>query len=197
MTVHSALADQELMALLKQGDEYAFRDLYSRYWTVLLNAAYKRLDSIDLAEELVQDIFVSLYVKRESLIIKTTLEGYLKNALKYKIFDVFRAQEVLGKYVSDVRHTYSEQSVTPEHTLQMKELKAKLDRATDKMPEKCRKVFIMSRVENLSNKSIADQLGISVSTVEKHISKAMQILKVEFKAYHPGIVMLVIQLFMK
>jgi RNA polymerase sigma-70 factor (family 1) len=184
MTNYSKLTEQELADLLRSGDQLAFKELYNRYWDVLLDTAYKRLDSIEAAEELVQDLFVTLFIKREGLQIRSSLEGYLKNALKYKIFDVFRSQQVHDRYVDSVLNQAGVLSITPEHSLQIKELSQRIDRATQKMPDRCREVFMMSRMDNLSNKSIAAKLSISVSTVEKHISKAMRILETDFKEYH-------------
>ncbi|WP_091152360.1 RNA polymerase sigma-70 factor [Mucilaginibacter pineti] len=184
MAAYTTLTDQELADSLRSGDQLAFKELYNRYWTVLLDTAYKRLDSTEAAEEVVQDLFVSLFIKRESLKITYSLDGYLKNALKYKIFDIFRSQYIHNKYVDNVLNQNGVLSLTPEHEMQVKELALKIDRATQKMPEKCREVFLMSRMENLSNKSIASKLSISVSTVEKHISKAMHILEKDFKEYH-------------
>lgn len=188
MAAYRTLTDHELVDSLKSGDQRAFKELYNRYWTVLLDTAYKRLNSIEAAEEVVQDLFVSIFFRRESLEIKMSLEGYLKNALKYKIFDIFRSEYVHNNYVNSVFNQSGALSLTPEHELQVKELILKIDLATKKMPQKCRMVFMMSRMEQLSNKSIAKKLNISVSTVEKHISKAMNILSSDFKGYHFGVV---------
>ena len=189
--------DEELTDLLRTGDELAYQELYNRYWDVLLDTAFKRKSSIELAEEIVQDIFVNLFIRRESLTIKSSFEGYLKNALKYKVFDVFRSQTTHDKYINEVLKNVNNRSITPEEALQVKELKEKIDRATQKMPEKCREVFILSRVENLSNKLIAERMGISVSTVEKHISKAMNIIKADFREYHLEVILLITVLLKK
>lgn len=190
MTLYNKYCDQELTELLRSGDELAYKELYDRYWDILLDAAFKRLSSIELAEEIVQDIFVNLFVRRENLDIKTSFEGYLKNALKFKVFDVFRAQSTRDKYINEILKNVNTGAITPYEALQLKELKEKIDRTTKKMPEKCREVFILSRVENLPNKLIAEKMGISVSTVEKHISKAMSIIKADFREYHLEIVLL-------
>ncbi|MFD1628337.1 RNA polymerase sigma factor [Pseudopedobacter beijingensis] len=189
--------DEELTDLLRTGDELAYQELYNRYWDVLLDTAFKRISSIELAEEIVQDIFVNLFIRRESLTIKSSFEGYLKNALKYKVFDVFRSQTTHDKYINEVLKNVNNRSITPEEALQVKELKEKIDRTTQKMPEKCREVFILSRVENLSNKLIAERMGISVSTVEKHISKAMNIIKADFREYHLEVMLLITVLLKK
>ncbi|WP_316791130.1 RNA polymerase sigma factor [Pedobacter frigoris] len=83
--------DAELLDLIRMGDSAAFREIYEKHWSVLLNMSYKRLDRIEIAEEVVQDIFVNLFLRRAELEVRTSLEAYLKTALKYKIFDVFRS----------------------------------------------------------------------------------------------------------
>lgn len=197
MADYSKLTDQELADFLKNGDEPAFKELYNRYWKILLDTAYKRLDSIEMAEEVVQDLFVDIYVKRKNLNITSSLEGYLKNALKYKIFDIFRSQQIHNKYADSILKQDVAFSLSPERELQIKELKLKIDAAIQKMPDKCREVFLMSRVENLSNKAIALKLNISVSTVEKHISKAMHLLEKDFKAYRLELTMVLFYLLHK
>lgn len=180
------LSDAELLALIRTGDGLAFKELYNRYFETLLNMAYKRLCCVEIAEEVVQDIFVSLFVRRESIEIKSSLEGYLKNALKYKIFDVFRAMAVHDRYLNNVLHQYPIHSHTPESSFELKELSQEISLVTDKLPLKCREVFVLSRVEQMSNKSIAEKLGISVSTVEKHIGKAMNVMRTGFSKYNAG-----------
>lgn len=197
MTPYIKYTDTQLTDLLRTGDELAYRELYNRYWDILLDTAFKRVSSIELAEEIVQDIFVNLFVRRESLNITSSFEGYLKNALKYKVFDLFRFQSTHEKYINEVLKSVNNNSITPEEALQVKELKEKIDRTTQKMPEKCREVFILSRVEHLPNKLIAEKMGISVSTVEKHISKAMSIIKADFRKYHLEVVLLITLLLKK
>lgn len=190
-TLYIKQTDQELLALLRSGDDAAFKELYNRYWDILLDNAFKRLGSIALAEEIVQEIFINIFVRRNNLTIKSSFEGYLKNALKFKIFDFFRHRASHGKYMESVLKGLHEHTITPEEVLQIKELKEKIDKTIEKIPKKCREVFIMSKMENLSNRMIADQLGISVSTVEKHISKATRMLKKDFETYNIGTLLLI------
>ncbi|TYR37547.1 RNA polymerase sigma-70 factor [Sphingobacterium phlebotomi] len=195
MSLRYRHSEQELIELLRMGDEKAFKELYRCYWDILLDGAFKRLGSIEQAEEIVQDIFVSLYVRRGDLHIATSIEAYLKNALKFKVFDVFRRQITREKYIDNALKNLHHDTITPEEALQIKELKEKIDNVTKEIPEKCREVFLLSRVENLPHKKIAELLGISVSTVEKHISKATRILRTNFKEYHLEVVVLLAYLY--
>jgi RNA polymerase sigma-70 factor (family 1) len=195
MTAYGKLSDQELTALLKEGNHAAFKELYDRYWVTMINVAHKRLDSIDAAQEVVQDLFVTLFLKRDTLDIRTTLEGYLKTALKRKVLNTYRSLHIHNKYLDTILQDNKVEHATADQSLQTKELSLKVSQATSKMPEKCREVFLLSRVENLSNKSIAEKLGISVSTVEKHISKASKILQKDFQGYQIGVVLLLLDIF--
>ena len=184
MAQYNVLTEKELTLLLGTGDHGAFQELYHRYWETLLNTAFKTLDSIEEAEEIVQDLFITLYVNRDSLQINTTLEGYLKTALKRKVLNFYRSKHVHEKYLKSILSENRLEFYTPYHALQAKELSQRVEVSTQKMPEKCREVFILSRIENLPNKTIAEKLSISISTVEKHISKAIRILKADFREYN-------------
>lgn len=188
MGFYNELSDQELAVFLKKGDHVAFKELYNRYWAIMLNTAYKRLDSRDAAEEVVQELFVTLYTKRENIRENENLEGYMRTALKRKVLNTFRSQQVHNKYLDSVIAENRIETRSADHELQVKELSRKLEIAASKMPEKCRQVFILSRIEQLSNRSIAEKLGISVSTVEKHISKAMKIMASDFSDYNLGLI---------
>lgn len=87
MKTNEKFSDADLIAQLRLGDENAFTEIYRRYWEVLLNTAYQRLRSKEDAEEVVQEIFVNLYFRRNEIDPKSTLEAYLKTALKFKVID--------------------------------------------------------------------------------------------------------------
>ncbi|HEY9260884.1 RNA polymerase sigma-70 factor [Chitinophaga sp.] len=161
-----------------QGEEWAFDAIYAQYAIPLLNAAYKRLKSKEEAKEVVQEVFISLFINKSAIRHTENLGGYLHNTLRYKILDIIRA---------DLRHaTHREQigrQQEPfdqiEHQLENKELEIRLQRCIHALPDKCREAFLLSRYEHLSYKAIAEQLNISVNTVEKHIGKALRILRVQ------------------
>lgn len=161
-----------------------------RYWDRLLDHAYKRLGSREEAEEVVQELFVSLYQKRDMLDIHSSVEGYLKTALKSRVLNYYRSRHIHEKYVRSVladNHLFS--SETSDRALQQKELSVQMASSIDKMPAKCREVFLLSKIESLSHRNISEKLQISISTVEKHIRKAMDILREDFGNYQFSIVL--------
>jgi RNA polymerase sigma-70 factor (family 1) len=179
MTVgYKDLTDTELFQLLKQDDMNAFDEMYERHFIPLLNAAYKRLHSREDALEIVQDLFVQLYFKRKQIVHTYNAGGYLQIMLKNKIIDRYREQLVRKK------HLYQLQQMKPvmepdaaEDNMDVKMLEQQIHAVIEQLPHKCREVFLLSRINNLSHQAIAEKLNISVSTVEKHIVKALKIVR--------------------
>lgn len=195
MRIYRQLSDAELADLLRTGDKAAFTEIYERYWDVLLDAAFQRLKSAEAAKEVVQVIFVDLYCRREQVQLKSTLEAYLKTALKYKVFNLYRSEQVRSNYVNDTAADKDIDPLTPQHILEAKELNDKIRMVSEKMPDKCREVFLLSRFEHLSHQEIATRLNISVSTVKKHMTKALSILKTDFGEHKYEMVLIFIYLF--
>jgi len=173
---YEQLPDIELFQLIRQNDVKAFEALYNRHWSSLIDTAYRRLQSRERAEDIVQDIFISFYQKREHLEISVSVQAYLYQALKYKILNEFRSENTRNTYQKDLflkdvcKNDFANE-------LDAKELHKKIDNILASLPEKCRRVFIMSRHCNKTNKDISRDLSISISTVEKHIGKALKTLK--------------------
>ena len=175
---YSNLTDTELFVLLKQDDQHAFDEMYERYFILLLNAAFKRLQSREDALEIVQDLFVQLYFKRKQIEHTYNIGGYLQMMLRNKIIDRFREQLVRKKHIYQLQQLKSESITdTPDANIDVKILEQKIYAIIEQLPDKCREVFLLSRFENLSHQAIADKLNISVSTVEKHIVKALKIVR--------------------
>jgi RNA polymerase sigma-70 factor (ECF subfamily) len=173
---YSQEVDAALFLLAKQDDVNAFKELYTRYWPELVNAAYKRLNSKEKAEDIVQNIFVDLYQRRTSIVLTTSLKAYLNQALKFKILNEYRSAVIRTKYQRFLFFSPACKNDFAEG-LEAKELEMKIHLILSGLPEKCKQVFLLSRKENLSNKDISATLDITLSTVEKHISKALKILK--------------------
>lgn len=172
------LPDKDLFNLIKEDDEKAFEEIYRRYWEFLRSSASKHFQSEQKAEDAVQEILISFYKRRYSIEFTVSLRAYLCKALKFKIMNEVRSQIVRDTYQKNVRYAYSfSHDICAYHLYESKELACIINRSIDFLPEKCKQVFLLSRGENLSYKDISGQLGISVSTVEKHISKALKVLK--------------------
>lgn len=172
-----ALADDlDLFFLVKQSDVKAFEELYNRYWPALVNAAYKRLHVREKAEDIVQTIFIDLYNRRSVIELTVSLKAYLHQALKYKVLNEFRSESNRAKSQKNF-FLKSSCKIDFASSLEAKELETKINIILNELPGRCKQVFLLSRKENLSNKDISVGLKITVSTVEKHITKALKSLR--------------------
>jgi len=197
MKDYSGHTEAQLAALLTRGDELAFTEIYNRFWKLLLNQAYQRLKSVETSEELVQELFISLYRRRTELELHSGLLAYLKTALKYRIFNLVRSEKVALAHHDRLSQEIYAAPATPEEIYEHVELRNKIYKVASRMPEKCRTVFLMSRFEQLSQQEIAARLDISVSTVQKHITKALNILKTEFEAHQFQYIAIAMAIFLK
>ncbi|WP_316825577.1 RNA polymerase sigma-70 factor [Pedobacter miscanthi] len=197
MKNHAKLSDNDLIIPLRLGCKEAFAEIYSRYWEILINAAYQRLRSREDAEEVVQEVFVNLYFRRCEIDPKSTLEAYLKTALKFKIIDAYRLQQLHYRHIDSLIAETNLSPITPDDQLEIKEFKRSILSACKNLPEKCREVFIMFRFDELSHQEIADRTAISVSTVKKHLHKAMLFLREEFKGSKTFLFIIVLLFFSK
>jgi len=175
MAVFSSLPDDELVLLLKEGNELALSALYLRYWDKLLIVAANRLDDPAEAEECVQDVFFRLWQRRDDLQLSHSLATYLTVAVKYRVINAMDKQYRLR---NRMERSYAEladhQVFSAEDYLLEKELSVQIAAAVNKLPEKCRIVFKLSREQGMTHKQIAAELDIAEKTVEAHISKAMK-----------------------
>lgn len=152
------------------------------------------------AENIVQDIFLMLWEKREALRVDVSLTAYLFTLVKNKCIDFLRHQMVEQMYSENVKHEYNEELNVKlfalesfDHNFSSEEdIETLLRNAIDKLPERCRLIFIKSRIEGKKYKEIAEELNLSVNTVEGQISIALKKLREELKDYLPLLLFLFI-----
>jgi RNA polymerase sigma-70 factor (family 1) len=170
----TTLNEDELIALLQKDKLGAFREIYTRYWKQLYADAYKRLKNREMAEEIVQELFTTLWHKRASFHINSTLSGYLFTSVSNLVIDQYRKDLVRARYKESFKLVYSETDNSTEDAILVKDLEHTIEHEVSSLPDKCRSVFELSRVEHKTNKEIAFELGISEKTVEHHITKALK-----------------------
>ncbi|MDN5286354.1 MAG: hypothetical protein JWR38_2628 [Mucilaginibacter sp.] len=186
-------SDELLLDLVKsQDDRIAFAEIYHRYWQVLIDVAYQRLKSREASEEIVQEVFVSFFLRRHEVELRSNLASWLKTALKYKVYNIYRSQQVHLNHLEMIMRETHIAPVMPDQVMDVKEIKERMRLAAARLPEKCREVFLLSRLEHLSQQDIATRLNISVSTVKKHITKAMRVMKSEFHENHFDMLILIL-----
>lgn len=175
---YQPLPDEELFRLFQLGDNRAFEEIFRRYNNLLVSLAERILGSRPMAEDIVQEIFLSLCNRRGGIEIQVSLRAYLMKSMKFKILNEFRSSGVRRAYKKQVDASQQSFSVNnlPQEC-EMKELTSSIEDTIKTLPDKCRTAFLLSRSEDLSYKAISGFMGISISTVEKHISKALRLLK--------------------
>lgn len=167
------LSDQKLIRLLQQGDRSAFRVLYDRYWEMLFDAAYNMIRQEDASKDIVQEIFMQLWQKRESSIAHP--KAYLLQAVKYQSYRHVKKVKMLGELLSS--HLESLSYNETEERILFEELNGSLKEIIKQLPGRCQQIFCMSRFEHLSNREIAEKLDIKVKTVENQINKALHLIR--------------------
>ena len=165
--------DTELLALLKEDEDQAIEFLFRQYYAYLCRAVYKILPDASLIEDMVQEVFLELWKKRNQINIKTSIKAYLRRAAVNKTLNYIRDRKIIPE---DEDKLPALRSAAPSISQEMEaeELQVRIDAAIDALPEKCRLIFVLSRFEEMSYKEIAQQLDISVKTVENQISKALK-----------------------
>lgn len=177
MGAYGNLSDQELVSLLKEGNRLAFTQIYDRYKYLLYAHAFKRLRNEEEAEDIVHDLFATLWNKRETFELKTHLSGYLYTAVRNRIFKLLAHKDVESEYISSF-HQASEQATNiTDYLVRESQMTAMIEKEIAALPPKMREVFELSRKQNLSHKEISGQLGISEQTVSKQVTNALKILK--------------------
>jgi RNA polymerase sigma-70 factor (ECF subfamily) len=185
------LSDIELILLWQKGEELAFEVIYKRYAVQLLSIAYRKVGERDIAEDIVQEVFITLLRNKDSANTITSLFAYLYVTLKNKILDAYRRDVLQKKYAQQVNMHFEEQDNSPYFQIETRDLEKKLESEVEKLPPQCGKVFRLSRQKHLSNKEIALQLGISENTVEQHMRKALRILRGNLLYYDKSIMLLI------
>lgn len=149
--------------------------------------------SKDSAEEVVQDVFVNLWEKRFTLVVNSSLRAYLFTAVRNQSLNYLKHLQVINEYnsyysdmLNDAGYYYSLSQETGASLLMASELEKKIEEAVDSLPKECRRIFLLSRHDGLKNQEIADELGISVNTVQKQMSIALGRLKIALKNYLPS-----------
>ncbi|TWF38978.1 RNA polymerase sigma-70 factor (ECF subfamily) [Chitinophaga polysaccharea] len=175
------LTDLHLWLQVKQDKGFAFKTLFDRYWEKLYVYAFNRLKSEADAKDVVQEVMISLWSRRASLDIETTLAAYLHAAVQYEVLNHFsRAAKIAG------RSQEYEQNILPELNsyiapLQAKELAALAEVEITRLPEKMQQVYRLRQEKNLSVKEIAGLLNISEQTVRNQLNSSYQKLKKHLK----------------
>lgn len=173
--------DERLIELLSQSNAKAFDEIYRRYWVVVFRYAVCKVATQEIAEDLCQDVFVSLWQRRNVVVIQN-LEAYLVQATKYGVLNHIRLKMKSQKYF-DLADTTQTSDNDTENSINLNGLMVAWEKAISKLPDKTQQVFRLSKFNHFSNKEIAKQLDLTEKTVEYHITKSYKILRLQLKDF--------------
>ncbi len=149
--------------------EQVYQQLFDEYYRPLCYFAFKSLKDLDLAEEMVQEVFYKLWKGRQKINIEHSASGYLYRAVYNECMNWHKHQQVVHKY----EHEQASNIDVAAHDYAALELQERITDLIDEMPEKRREIFLKSRFEGKKYKEIAQELGISIKTVENQMGKAL------------------------
>ncbi|MBL0102380.1 MAG: RNA polymerase sigma-70 factor [Bacteroidetes bacterium] len=176
--------ETEILQALQHGDENAMESLFRNYYKRLCTYANTLLNDSDESEEIVQQVFVQMWEKREQMEINTSVPAYLFRAVRNNSLNRIKHQKVRRMYAEEVTALSSNSEPSSAMTFR-NELQSQIHSAIESLPEQCRLIFKLSRFEELKYSEIAEQLGISIKTVENQMGKALRIMREKLKDYLP------------
>lgn len=174
--------DSNVIQQFRDGDKKAFSQLFNAYYKPLLKYAFTFLNSAEEAEDIVQQCYIKLWEKREQD-IHTSIRAMLYKMVHNASLNRVTQLKVRLEYTKDIQRSGSN-DVT-DNFVHGNELVQKVNEAIEKLPEQCKRIFKMSRIEEKKYQEIADELKLSIKTIENQMGKALKILRDELKDYLP------------
>jgi RNA polymerase sigma-70 factor (ECF subfamily) len=177
--------------LLNNGDEQTFDEVYTEYYQGLLNYAFTILTDEVMAEEMVHQIFLKIWERKSPIQVHTSLKAYLYRSIHNECLNYIKHQKVKQKHELHTLSTVKTATADAGDRLQFKQLEQRVAAAINDLPQQCRIIFQLSRFEDLKYAQIAQQLGVSVKTVEAQMTKALKRLRVQLVDYLPLLLCLI------
>ena len=176
--------EKELINKIKDGDQQAFELLYRRYYKRMCVFAFKFLRQEDLAEEVVQEVFLNIWKNKAKIRTNTSFQSYLFQSVQNRSINCLEHEKIKKNYAEVMMVAYQD-GFNTENTdsLLNQELEQLVNSTLENLPPKCRQIFIMSRFEGKKYNEIADELSISVKTVETQIGRALSVFRKALSAY--------------
>lgn len=162
-------------------NDFVFEQVYKRYWNPLVNFSSTYLGDKGTSEELVQELFIQLHVRKASLNIKTSISSYLYAAMRNRIFNHFRARAIYRKHIQKAAEDVADRHNNVEQSINLKELQGAISGYLETIPVKYRQVFELSDHDQLPVKKIAQVLNRPLNTVEKQLRRTNKLLRVHLQ----------------
>lgn len=181
----AAQIEQDIWQSISDGDELVYQGLFKSHYAELVLYAMRFVQDLDNAEEIVQDIFFNLWENRKNTTIKLSLKSYLYRAVKNTCLNLLKHQKVEERYREYFSRELQHDELNADNWMVETELSDKITAAIEKLPPERKKVFVLSRFEELKYREIAEKLNLSIKTVENQMGKALKFLREELKDYLP------------
>ena len=188
---YTRVEEKQVIAQVVTGDLNTFEMVFRDYYKPLVRYGNTFLKDSDEAEDIVQQVFVSFWEKRAQLDIHTSIRAVLYKAVQNACLNKIKHMKVRNVYAAELKATAICEDSSD--SVQVTELNERIQLAMENMPEQCGRIFKMSRFEQLRYQEIADELGLSVKTVENQMGKALKIVREELKDYLPLLILFFIQ----
>lgn len=172
------ISNKILIERIKSSDQKAFGVLYDRFWAPMYLKSVAILGNKCKAKDIVQEVWISFWERRHE-IDNDNIEGYLFNAIRFKVFNEFRNSKNKKTLIDNYIKYYNTHNTSNniDDIINLKETQNLIQDSVEKLPKKCKEVFVLSRYDGLKNNEIAQKLEISLRTVETHISNALKVIK--------------------
>jgi len=186
------IKDEELFIFnrMTEGDKEAFRFFFEKYYPDLCNLVNLYLHDPAMSEEIVQDIFIYLWEKKEKIKIESSVQSYLLSASKNRSLNYIRDERAkldIHRRLAEFNRNTVEM---PDRVMDTNQLREVIDTAINSLPDRCREVYILGKEKSLSYKEISEELGISVKTVEVQMGIALKKLRDQLRPYYEDIFIL-------
>ncbi|MDR1336682.1 MAG: RNA polymerase sigma-70 factor [Tannerella sp.] len=173
--------DRILFMQLQHGEKKAYRELFVRYYSPLCEYAFRYVQEVE-AEEIVQDLMMYIWETHGEMVIETSLKSYLFTSVKHRCLNALKRKACQEQAHEQLYEKLKDQFEEPDYYL-TDDLSDKIDASIRELPDSYRETFELSRFGELPNARIAQQLNVSVKTVEYRIAQSLKILRVKLKDY--------------
>lgn len=182
-SILAVMEDEEKMENFSVSDEDTFEQLFKEYFRELHVYSFSVLRDWDLAEEVVQTLFLKLWENGFWKRVETSMKSFLYRSVYHESLNVLRQYKVRRNYENSILYTMKNETEYATSPVELNELEERIRISLNRLPEKCRTVFQLSRFGELKYHEIASQLGISVKTVETQMGKAIRMMRRDLKDY--------------
>ncbi|MFX1707223.1 RNA polymerase sigma-70 factor [Chitinophaga sp. CC14] len=175
---YRVLTDEQLISRLRSGDQLAFAQIHERYYPLLYNFSLKKNIDPEEIKDMIQEVFIKLWQNRESIQLTTSLRSYLFRSVWNRMMDLFRHTKIKQEHIDSLQTAMNSPGFSgTDYRIREKDMERIITLEIEALPQRMREVLTLRRDQNLSNKEIGIQLGITEQTVETHAKRALRVLR--------------------